>query len=238
MKQGQALLRLSPHVLFALICLATGSAHANCTNPAATEREYIYNGDYHTYQFCNGTSWIPFGGGGPGSGPMSLISTQTASSSASLQFTNLPTSYNTLFLNCTAIVSSSAGGAALLLQVGEGAGPTWEAASYQYANEYFSANNGALGSNYSTSGSSIALASTSASTATAAISGRIWIDSVSSSSAYKYVNGLFNEYYSSILYNNVDVAEYVGDTNPITGIKILFSTGNITSGQCSLYGMN
>jgi hypothetical protein len=34
------------------------AAHAGCTNPTGNERAMIYNGDYHTYQFCNGTSWI------------------------------------------------------------------------------------------------------------------------------------------------------------------------------------
>ena len=92
-----ALLRLSPVLLFALACLAAGPARAVCTNPTNNERDITYNKDYHTLQFCNGTNWMSMSGGGPGTGPMTLISTQTASASASLQFTNLPTSYNTLF---------------------------------------------------------------------------------------------------------------------------------------------
>jgi hypothetical protein len=31
---------------------------------------------------------------------------------------------------------------------------------------------------------------------------------------------------------------YTGDTNAVTAIRVLASSGNITSGQCSLYGMN
>jgi hypothetical protein len=66
---------------------------------------------------------------------LTLISTQTASSSASLQFTNLPTSYNTLFLNCAGLLMSS-NTVVPKLQIGEGAGPTWETAE-KYAQEAF-----------------------------------------------------------------------------------------------------
>ena len=57
------------------------------------EADEFYNKDYHTKQFCNGSQWIAEGAPA-GSGGLNLISTQTASSSTSLQFTNLPTSYN------------------------------------------------------------------------------------------------------------------------------------------------
>ena len=75
---------LSLYLLFALIFLAAGPARADCSNPADPEKSMVYNNDYHTYQFCNGTQWLSMGGGGAGSG-MTLISTQTASASASLQ---------------------------------------------------------------------------------------------------------------------------------------------------------
>ncbi len=50
-------------VLLLPSCLAAGSVFAACTNPAGNESDVKYNGDYHTYQFCNGTSWLAFGGG-------------------------------------------------------------------------------------------------------------------------------------------------------------------------------
>lgn len=31
---------------------------------------------------------------------------------------------------------------------------------------------------------------------------------------------------------------YNADTNPVTGLQFTFSSGNIASGQCSLYGLN
>jgi len=46
-------------LLFAALFLAAVPARAACTNPAGSEKDIMYNNDYHTYQFCNGTSWIP-----------------------------------------------------------------------------------------------------------------------------------------------------------------------------------
>jgi hypothetical protein len=57
------LLRPSPPLLIVLACFAAGSAYADCSHPYAKESGMIYNGDYHTWQFCNGTNWLAFGGG-------------------------------------------------------------------------------------------------------------------------------------------------------------------------------
>ena len=43
-------------------CFAAGPVYAACTSPAGVEQQIIYNGDYHTYQYCNGTNWVKAGG--------------------------------------------------------------------------------------------------------------------------------------------------------------------------------
>ena len=45
----------------ALACIATAPTYAACTNPAGNEADLLYSKDYHTYQFCNGTSWLNAG---------------------------------------------------------------------------------------------------------------------------------------------------------------------------------
>ena len=95
-----------------------GVAPCNAGNTGAIR----YNSATPRIEFCNGTSWIADGG-------MTLISTQTASASASLQFTSLPTSYNTLFLNCASLVVS-ANGTNVNFFVGESAGPTWKTGAH------------------------------------------------------------------------------------------------------------
>jgi hypothetical protein len=52
--------------------LSAVPVYADCSNPTGKEKDIIYNDDYHTYQFCDGTQWfsmgkpIPKGGRGHG----------------------------------------------------------------------------------------------------------------------------------------------------------------------------
>ena len=87
-----------------------------------------YNSANPSLEFCDGTSWKTVGG-------RVLISTQTASASASLQFSgaNWSSSYNTLFLNCADLMVST-NAVAILIRIGEGAGPTWETGAH-YVNQ-------------------------------------------------------------------------------------------------------
>jgi hypothetical protein len=58
-------LAASVPLLLLLACLPAGPVYGGtCSNPTGNEDDQIYNGDYHTWQFCNGTSWLAFGGGG------------------------------------------------------------------------------------------------------------------------------------------------------------------------------
>jgi hypothetical protein len=61
MSQLPALPRRLTRMLGILACLAAGPAYGGtCSSPAGNEGDIKYNGDYHTYQFCNGTNWIPY----------------------------------------------------------------------------------------------------------------------------------------------------------------------------------
>jgi len=46
-----------------LACFAAEPVYATCTSPAGNEGDQVYNYNYHTFQFCNGTSWLAYGGG-------------------------------------------------------------------------------------------------------------------------------------------------------------------------------
>jgi hypothetical protein len=238
MKQFPASGRLWQILLFALIVLAAGPARAGCTNPTGNERYIVYNGDYHTYEYCNGTNWMPFGGGGSGSsGGLTLISTQTASASASLQFTNLPTTYNTLFLDCNDIVTGTGN---LELQFGEGATPTWETASYKYSyTNRGSTNTVGGGASNSAAGIFISGGAYNGSNAAQTVTAKVYINNVGDSSFYKQVVGTSTSWDGAgVFYPWILGGAYAGDHNAITGLKVLVSdASNMTSGQCSLYGM-
>jgi hypothetical protein len=230
----------------AVICilvflLAVRPAFAACTSPAGAETQIIYNQDYHTFQFCNGTAWMSMSGGGPGTGPMSLISTQTASASASLQFTSLPTTYNTYLLNCNALLPAT-NAVHLQLQFGEGATPTWETASYRYT--VGGATDGSSwGVTTSTSATMIQLdGGTATLTSTASWGGanfQVWISNVAGSTQDKiadWTGGFGGNTPNLAMTSGAGI--YTGDTNAITAFRVQFSSGNITSGTCSLYGVN
>lgn len=45
------------------VSIATGSAQADCINPVGEEAVIVYNTNYNTMQFCNGTHWVAMAGG-------------------------------------------------------------------------------------------------------------------------------------------------------------------------------
>jgi hypothetical protein len=56
-------IRFSIAVLVFLL-LGSTSASADCTNPPGVESQQLYNADYNTMQFCDGTNWWSMKGGG------------------------------------------------------------------------------------------------------------------------------------------------------------------------------
>lgn len=210
-----------------------------CSNPTGNEADVLYNGDSRTYQFCNGTNWIAEGGI-VSDGGLTLISTQqTASNSASLQFTNLPTSYNTLFLNCAGLVIS-ANGNSIYGIVREGAGPTWETTAH-YTNWGIGMSVGLTGAWVWSATNGAALFGTGALSTTSPVQFKAYIDNVGSSSLSKMATVLDSETDSSganPIIGNTSWNYWNNDTNPITGLEVIATTGTITSGTCTLYGLS
>ena len=49
-----------------ILALAPGIARAACSSPTGSEGQLMYNNDYHTPQYCDGTVWRRIGLGLPG----------------------------------------------------------------------------------------------------------------------------------------------------------------------------
>jgi hypothetical protein len=187
---------------------------------------------------CNGASWIPIDSG------MHFIATQTASSSANLQFTNLPTSYNTLVLNCSGLIMSNSTTSPQII-IGEGAGPTWETGAHYTDVEVVEWNGGGLNPTYTTTGTDIINMTGSGWSTTTPFSIKAYIDNVGSSTLYKNVTFqyIFNTSNESWGYNTGG-GYWNNDKNAVTGLSVTTTgvtsgdTGTFTSGTCSLYGMN
>ena len=168
---------------------------------------------------------------------MHFISTKTASASASLQFTSLPTSYNTLFLNCVGLVAS--GATFLRIIVGEGATPTWETGSH-YTNMVLWTGTGAASpqQNLTTTAPYLVNMGSSTSTATPA-QFKGYIDNVNSSTLHKIAsfetgngdNTSNNNYYVQSawgFWNN--------DVNAVTGLEIIATQAPSLRGHAACTG--
>jgi hypothetical protein len=190
-----------------------------------------------TFYGCNGSSWQALSAG---PGPGVLIATLTASSSASLQFSgsNWSSSYNTLFLNCSGLLVSNTS-TALNLVVGEGATPTWEGGAH-YTDEQMYASGSSAPATINTTSSDLFSGGSGAMATTTPMTLKLYIDNVSSSTLYKMVT--FKSFYKSSGGSMIVVSGWGfwnNDTNAVTGLEIFASGGGtISSGTCSLYGMN
>jgi len=167
------------------------------------------------------------------SGAMTLISTLTASSSASLSWTGLATYDNYLLvlenLNC---------GDNILLQTGTGAGPTYATSGYIYSGLYTYATTSSAGANAYNNISS--LGSTNGIILTAG--GAYTNGTIANVSMTGFLSNTFTLCSVSASFNSSRVfCGYTGGTNNTTGtttaIKLLPVTGTLT-GKASLYGIS
>lgn len=99
--------------LCAVLLLTSAPAQANCSNPTDTEGKFIYNGDYHTYQFCNGTNWVSMaggGGGGSGSAPNIVATVNLTAQGANLGPTTLvtPAADGFYLISCFMVLTTAA----------------------------------------------------------------------------------------------------------------------------------
>lgn len=172
-------------------------------------------------------------------GALTKISALTASSSANLSFTGLGSTYNTLILDCNDMLPSGTN-VDLQLLFGEGAGPTYEVTNYYGGLSWVSSLPGS-GVNGMTNAAAISLTTPSSQmdgvgVPTHIANTHIFVSRVASTSHAKvatYATG----YASGDGVSVVGSAGYYGDTNAITALRIQFSSGNITSGTCTLYGL-
>jgi hypothetical protein len=168
----------------------------------------------------------------------SLISTQTASGSAALQFTNLPTAtYSKFFLNCSG-VEPATNGVNFVYQVGEGATPTWEAAGY-YGSYLYSFNGSTGASVFSNAGLFSLQLAGSVSNTSSSLTLQLWISNLTSTTDVKPITFISGYEDTGPTHNSASGGgSYANDVNAVTAIRVLFSSGNVALGACSLYGSN
>jgi hypothetical protein len=170
----------------------------------------------------------------PSSGAMTLISTQTASSSASLSWTGL-SGYDKYMLVFKKLIPASNG--FLQLTFGTGAGPTYITSNYNtYVNQ-----SGSYVSNayiYLSTDAINYLGNTTAS----GISGFCYLNGFSSSGNATSTSTVYSDSINAATppysITNLAGGSTTANSVNITALKIVYSSGNIASGTATLYGIS
>ena len=180
----------------------------------------------------------------PSAGAMTLISTQTASSSATIAWTGL-SGYNHYMLIIDGLMPSS--NSYLQLQFGTGSGPTYVTSGYYYVQNNIYSNN--VGSGYSSyvgdSGSSTQI-NIAGGSGTTGLEGTITFFNATytiysmTNSKDTFIGGT-NSYRNNggvTTFASTISGQLNSNTTAKTAIKLFLTSGNITSGTFSLYGVS
>lgn len=177
---------------------------------------------------CTTTCTINASGG---SGAITLVSTQTASNSASLAWTGLTgTNYR---LVCQNILPAT-NAAIAYLQFGTGGTPTWATSTYRWSGTG-TVPSGTTTANGNTSDSGIALVSFGLSNAAPATNFRAQLFNLSGTIEHMVITDGYGQTGGGGISSSQGGGDYNGATTAVTAIRVIMSAGNITSGSCSLY---
>lgn len=180
--------------------------------------------------------------GNPAAGRLVLISTQVAAGSATLQWTGLGTTYNVYQLNCGGLVPAT-DAVGIQLQFGEGGTPTWETANYKWTVGWVQTDGTASATtpitSASDSGVNIIGTGSVHNTTVQSANTSVMIYNIPSATLTKTVIFSSSKYNTSgtVLAVFQGGGNYVGDANAITAMRVQATSGNLTIGTCSLYGV-
>lgn len=191
---------------------------------AGTYREFLYDG----------TNWILIE-----FGPKTLLDVQTASSSATLDFTTGITSkFDEYEFHIQGLVPATAS-TALYMRISQDTGATFKAGASDYRYAFNVTVDDATNNPFGSLGTTqIALTGAAISNSSGrSLSGRVRLTKPAQSSYLKNISwGL--ETFTAVGYINSNGAgAYVTDANTIDAVRFLVSSGNIASGSIKLYGL-
>jgi hypothetical protein len=169
-----------------------------------------------------------------------LLDEQTASSSASLDFTGIDSTYDLYIFDIESIAPAT-DGAEFLIRISQDSGSTWKSGitDYEYVMVGRGSDGGTIGLD-SAGTSSILIGENLGSAAAESLSGRLELRNPSDTTKYKHIIGQtchWDNTGTSHLEMQSIGGSYNADTNAINGVQFLMSTGNIASGTVRLYGV-
>jgi hypothetical protein len=180
--------------------------------------------------YING-AWTAVSGGG-----LVKLASATASSSANITFTNIPSGYDQYEVRFTSVIPATTGQVFYAL-VSEDNCSTVKTSNYAVTASQASSDGGG-GINTQTSYMFLGGAAPFTSTAGMGVSGQATFYSLSSTSLYKFYNYQSTGQYTGPLYvASEGGGGYVGDTGAVNCLQFQFASGNIASGDFTLYGL-
>jgi hypothetical protein len=195
-----------------------------------------YNSTTSALEYYNGASWVSLTAN---TGGLTLIATASASSSATIDFdNNLDSTYEVYLITFSRIIGAT-DGANINCRVGTGATPTYQsgASDYSWVSGYFTT---AASGTVDSADSEIQITGSSGmgNAAGEATGGMMYIHSPSDTGTHTYLHGnAAGERSDSALMGIYFGGRYEA-TTAVTSIRFLMSSGNITSGEFKLYGLD
>ena len=172
----------------------------------------------------------------PSAGAMTLISTQTASNSASLAWTGL-SCYDKYILIIENLIPASA--SYFGISIGYGSTPTYLTSGFYGATIWGQNTSTTSGVNTNTNSSYISVASNPSVNTSYGVSASYTFNNlIRNPSQGTSISGTATHYGSdNNYYTSIPSGIMIGNSNSITAIKILAYSANIASGTASLYGI-
>jgi len=163
-----------------------------------------------------------------------FISTQAASSSATIDFTGLDGTYKLYTLVIQGLISAT-NIVELWVRMGTGATPTWASGATDYVHTRSTGVGTSLAAAGTTDSKIVVQGATVGNASTNYFNGTIELWNPASATQHKSIRHDSCSFSSGGTYYTQGTGRYAA-TTAVTGIRILCSSGNITSGNFTLYG--
>lgn len=168
---------------------------------------------------------------------MVLLDTKTASSSSSLDFTNLTGFQNFVFVLDNLIPATNA--VSFQAQISQDNGSSFKAGGADYHYAAWTVNDGAA-SGPATSAATSAVTTTGAvsNNTSHGVSGTVQVHNLAATATQKAVD--YKVWYlnsGGLFESNAGTGQYTSDSNAINALRFKMSSGNIASGVIKLYGL-
>lgn len=229
--QGQGDLRLADSDSSHYIALqAAGSMASNVTFTLPS-----VDGTSGQVLQTNGSGTLSFAT--PAGGSWTYLSTVTANNSGTLDIeTTIDSTYDTYAIVMSGLVTTGNGASTRVQFKISG---TYESSNYRFFVTDFNSSAGGSGgfnSSVSNAGGSITINTGTSTSAGSSMSGIIYLANPSSTALHKQIYGQTSSLNTN-QYQSTFTGSYTGSTTAVTGVRIFFSSGNISTGSVRLYGI-